>query len=119
MSTSEWYLVYPWRHWPDYYTVDPLTNITDPQHQKRVLGGESCAWSSSIDGGNLFFMVWPKTAAAAERLWSYDVCSEDNSVEKAIPRLSWFRCLLLERGIESNGLYADAGPNFGTSCYAS
>ena len=50
-----------------------------------------------------------------ERLWSYQIASEPNAVELAIPRIQRFRCLLRERGISVAPLYSPT-PNQPSSC---
>jgi len=98
-----WYLDHRETDWTKFYLNDPYVNITSTDQQELILGGEVCMWGESIDSSNIFAVVWPRTAAAAERLWSYQVASEDSAVEAAFRRLRDFRCLLAERGI-------DAGP---------
>ena len=56
-----------------YYAVDPMSNadaaLTSEQ-QKRILGGEACAWAEFISDENIDSRIWPRAAAVAERLWS-------------------------------------------------
>src|ERR1700685_4644441 len=56
-----------------YYAVDPMSNadaaLTSEQ-QKRILGGEACAWAEFISDENIDSRIWPRAAGGAERLWS-------------------------------------------------
>ena len=72
----------------------------------------------SVDVSNLEYTIWPRAAAIAERLWSR---REVNNTNAALPRISYFRCLLNERGIKAAVINnADAGhpPPQPGSCYA-
>jgi hexosaminidase len=91
-----WYLDHLDVTWQQFYTNDPLQAIDDPNHQKLVLGGEVCMWGETVDGSEIFSTVWPRAAAAAERLWSPQHYSDVNA---AADRISSFRCLLNRRGI--------------------
>lgn len=51
--------------WLDFYMNEPLTNITEPEHQKLVIGGEVCMWGENIDGSDIEQTIWPRAAAAA------------------------------------------------------
>lgn len=44
---------------------EPLTNITVPDEQKRVIGGEVCMWGEHIDASDIEQTIWPRAAAAA------------------------------------------------------
>lgn len=79
--------------WKDTYTVEPLDSIKTEKEAKLVLGGEVTMWGENIDGSNLLVSVWPRTAAAAERLWSSRSMNDTNEF---LPRLHGFRCRLLE-----------------------
>lgn len=64
-NQDSWYLDHIDTSWEQFYTNEPLKNITDPQHQKLVIGGEVCMWGENIDGSNIEQTIWPRAAAAA------------------------------------------------------
>lgn len=116
-NSNDWYLDHLDTTWETFYANDPFQNITNPDQQKLVLGGEVCMWGETMDTSDLENTVWPRAAAGAERLWSSQSVT---STADALPRLRHFRCLLNRRGIAAapvdvNGRGAPTGPN---SCYA-
>jgi hexosaminidase len=112
-----WYLDHLDTTWQQFYNNDPHTNITDPSKQLLVLGGEVCMWGETVDPSDLMATVWPRAAAAAERLWS---AASVDDVNAALPRLEDFRCLLDRRGVGAaptlNGNARTAPPGPG-GCY--
>lgn len=103
-NQDKWYLDHLDATWQGFYTNEPLANITDPKQQALVLGGEVCMWGENIDGSDIEQTIWPRAAAAAERLWaSYDNLATDPL--KAAGRLSHFRCLLNQRGVGAAPLF--------------
>jgi len=96
LSDGIWYLDHLDVKWDQLYLNDPHTGIDDPASQKRVLGGEVCMWSETVDPSDLFNTIWPRAAAAAERLWS---ARNVTDTTRALPRLETFRCILTRRGI--------------------
>ncbi|XP_042036863.1 beta-hexosaminidase 3-like isoform X1 [Salvia splendens] len=117
-NQDSWYLDHLDALWQGFYSNEPLTNITDPKQQALVLGGEVCAWAEHIDASDIEQTIWPRAAAAAERLWTpYDKLAKDP--EKVKSRLSYFRCLLNQRGVAAaplDGLGREA-PVEPASCY--
>ena len=74
-ATDVWYLDYddgsqrttPW----EYFRIDPVPqNLTGSPLAERILGGQASMWAANADAVNLEAVVWPKTCAVAERLWS-------------------------------------------------
>jgi len=74
-------------------------------------------WGETVDASDIFQTVWPRAAAAAERLWSARSVSDTSA---ALPRLEHFRCLLNSRGVAAaptNNKSARTGPPNPGSCY--
>jgi N-acetyl-beta-hexosaminidase len=74
-------------------------NITDPEQQRRVIGGEVTVWGERLDPATMLATAFPRAAAAAERLWSpraKDILAETAA---ARPRLEALRCVMLDRGL--------------------
>ncbi|KAL2227610.1 UNVERIFIED_CONTAM: Beta-hexosaminidase 1 [Sesamum indicum] len=101
------------------YYAEPLEGITDVSEQKLVLGGEVCMWGETADASNVQQTIWPRAAAAAERLWSNKE-SSGNPRSSVLPRLEYFRCLLTRRGVPAapvRNFYARRPPGGPGSCY--
>ncbi|KAG4998744.1 hypothetical protein AAZX31_10G275900 [Glycine max] len=94
-----WYLDHLDVPWDDVYTAEPLEGIRKASEQKLVLGGEVCMWGETADTSDVQQTIWPRAAAAAERLWSRRDSTSGNVNIIALPRLHYFRCLLNRRGI--------------------
>ncbi|XP_057826008.2 beta-hexosaminidase 1 isoform X1 [Cryptomeria japonica] len=114
-----WYLDHLDVPWEKVYSSDPLEGIDDSSQQKLVIGGEVCMWGETADASDVQQTIWPRAAAAAERLWSStDDTSSD--LDTVLPRLEYFRCLLNQRGIPAapvrNELARRPPSGFG-SCY--
>ncbi|KAM6582603.1 hypothetical protein CsatB_009605 [Cannabis sativa] len=116
-----WYLDHLDVPWHEFYTAEPLEGIDDSSQQKLVLGGEVCMWAETADTSNVQQTIWPRAAAAAERLWSSkEAISSGNINETALPRLHYFRCLLNRRGVQAAPLtnkLARTPPIGPGSCY--
>ncbi|GAQ81841.1 beta-hexosaminidase [Klebsormidium nitens] len=115
-----WYLDHLGVPWQTMYSNDILQGVEDPEQQKLFLGGEVCAWGETIDISDLQQTVWPRSAAAAERLWSPKSLT-DGDPNRALGRLEYFRCLLNSRGVRAApvqnilGRQPPTGPG---SCFA-
>ncbi|KAF5294923.1 hypothetical protein FQR65_LT10635 [Abscondita terminalis] len=70
-----------------------------PKHL-NVLGGEVCMWGELVDENTLDNRIWPRAAAAAERLWS----NPDTSTAQAEQRMYRHRERLVSRGIQAEAL---------------
>ncbi|KAK9049766.1 hypothetical protein SSX86_031265, partial [Deinandra increscens subsp. villosa] len=116
-----WYLDHLDVTWDGFYDAEPLEGITDYVEQKLVIGGEVCMWSETADPSNVQQTIWPRAAAAAERLWtSKEAAPTSNTSETALTRLQYFRCLLTRRGVQASPVtnrYARNPPYGPGSCY--
>lgn len=93
-----WYLDHLDVPWEEVYSGDPLEGIADASQQQLVIGGEVCMWGETADGSDIQQTIWPRAAAAAERLWSTKD-DTSNGLSTVLQRLKYFRCLLNQRGI--------------------
>ncbi|KAA8539415.1 hypothetical protein F0562_026107 [Nyssa sinensis] len=116
-----WYLDHLDIPWDGVYNAEPLEGIKDASEQQLVLGGEVCIWGERVDASNVQQTIWPRAAAAAERLWSNrEATSGVNTTLTALPRLQYFRCLLTRRGVPAApvaNFYARSAPVGPGSCY--
>jgi len=116
-NSNVWYLDHLPTTWQQFYANEPYEGVTDPTQQKLVIGGEVCMWGETVDPSDILNTIWPRAAAAAERLWSpADVTDTD----AALPRLQRFRCLLTQRGIGANPVLVPFGrqaPDGPGGCY--
>ncbi|KAF2321288.1 hypothetical protein GH714_038505 [Hevea brasiliensis] len=116
-----WYLDHLDVPWDEVYEAEPLEGINITSEQELVLGGEVCMWAEIADTSNIQQTIWPRAAAAAERLWSRrEAISSGNITLTALPRLHYFRCLLNRRGVQAapvENFYARQPPIGPGSCY--
>ena len=116
-----WYLDHLDVPWDEVYDAEPLEGINDISAQQLVLGGEVCMWGETADASNVLQTIWPRAAAAAERLWSKrEALSSGNITVTVLPRLQYFRCLLTRRGVPAapvTNRYARMAPYGAGSCY--
>jgi hexosaminidase len=95
--------------WVDFYENDPLAGLENVTNLENLLGGEAAMWAEETDDANFDAVVWPRTAAVAERLWTSpsrigDTQDEGNKPQlqlasEVIRRLAAFRCMLHRRGV--------------------
>ena len=72
--------------------------------QANVLGGAAAMWGETMDDSDIDTIVWPDTAAVAERLWSPPGGKENpNAYDAAAAsmRIIPHRCRLYQRGIRA------------------
>ncbi|KAK9282720.1 hypothetical protein L1049_010940 [Liquidambar formosana] len=116
-----WYLDHLDVPWEGLYNAEPLEGINNASEQELVLGGEVCMWGETADTSNVQQTIWPRAAAAAERLWSKrETISMGNTTLTALPRLHYFRCLLTRRGVQAapvTNKYGRSPPTGPGSCY--
>lgn len=118
-NQDSWYLDHLQITWEEFYLNEPLVNITNPEQQKLLIGGEVCMWGETVDASDIEQTIWPRAAAAAERLWTpYDKIAKDPS--EVVYRLANFRCLLNQRGISAAPLFqaGRGSPIDPGSCYS-
>ncbi|KAL3523240.1 hypothetical protein ACH5RR_016074 [Cinchona calisaya] len=118
-NQDKWYLDHLDATWQDFYSNEPLTNITKPEQQALVIGGEVCMWGEHIDGSDIEQTIWPRAAAAAERLWTpYDNLAKNP--REVTSRLAHFRCLLNRRGVAAAPVSGPGrvAPEEPGSCYS-
>jgi len=96
---EHYYLDYLTVQWDAIYGTDPLRGLTNASALKFVLGGQVCMWGETADAGSVLSIIWPRAAAAAERLWSYNFDSAGAQDYETVTRMAQFRCDLLERGV--------------------
>ncbi|CAL5363579.1 unnamed protein product [Camellia sinensis] len=117
-----WYLDHLDVPWEGVYTAEPLEGINDVSGQQLVIGGEVCMWAETADASNVQQTIWPRAAAAAERLWSKrEDLPAGNITITVLPRFQYFRCLLTRRGVPAapaTNKYARSPPSGPGSCYA-
>ncbi|KAI0593378.1 family 20 glycosyl hydrolase [Biscogniauxia sp. FL1348] len=91
----------PYKNWRLAYSYDPRANLTAEQ-AALVIGGEVGAWSETIDDANIDDILWPRSSAAGEILWSGRIdpaTNQNRSQLDAGPRLAEFRERMLARGV--------------------
>jgi len=106
--TGAWYLDDMAVTWEQMYVLDPLNGVQDVDAAK-LLGGETALWTEMIDASTMDSMLWPRTAAVAERLWRGSPPGvlrdrKDRVLRETRQRLACFRCRLLERGVGASPL---------------
>ncbi|QCD86877.1 hexosaminidase [Vigna unguiculata] len=115
-----WYLDHLNVPWEVVYDADPLEGIQKASEKKLVIGGEVCMWGETADTSDVQQTIWPRAAAAAERLWSpRDFTSGKHAKVTALKRLQYFRCLLNRRGVAAapvKNFYARTAPDGPGSC---
>ncbi|PKA59282.1 Beta-hexosaminidase 3 [Apostasia shenzhenica] len=116
-NQDKWYLDHLDATWDGFYMNEPLVNITKPEQQKLIIGGEVCMWGETVDASDIEQTVWPRAAAAAERLWTpLKKLAKDPMLVRT--RLAHFRCLLNRRGVAAAPLFGlgRAAPPHQDSC---
>ncbi|KAI9327966.1 glycoside hydrolase superfamily, partial [Obelidium mucronatum] len=98
-------ITYPgrWHTWEKMYTTDILAGLTESD-KKAIYGGSGALWSETVKRHNLDRYVFPRVAAIAEQLWSYDNAPAFDKV-KTSERLARFRASLInEHSIDAAAL---------------
>ncbi|KAL7628784.1 Glucosamine-6-phosphate isomerase (Glucosamine-6-phosphate deaminase) (GNPDA) (GlcN6P deaminase) [Parahypoxylon ruwenzoriense] len=96
----------PTKNWRLIYSYDPRAGLTDKEAE-LVIGGEVAAWSEAIDDANLDTILWPRSSAAGEVLWSgrVNAYGENRTQIDAAPRLAEFRERMLARGVRAEPVH--------------
>ncbi|CAG8650212.1 11291_t:CDS:2 [Ambispora leptoticha] len=96
----------PFKTWQKIYSYNPIDGLTD-QEAELVIGGEVLLWSEQADRTNLEVLLWPRSSAAAEVLWSgpYDTSKKIRTPDRdALARLTDWRFRMVERGVNAEPL---------------
>ncbi|KAG2224352.1 hypothetical protein INT45_006752, partial [Circinella minor] len=95
----------PFKTWQRIYTYDMTYNLTTAE-AKNVLGGEVALWAEQTDSVSLDGRLWPRTAAAAEIMWSgrQDKNQKQRDLSDAMLRIFDWRYRLVKRGIGAEAL---------------
>jgi hexosaminidase len=56
-------------------------------------------WGETVDAASVLSVIWPRAAAAAERLWSYNFNASTSKSWDTVIRFAQLRCALLEAGV--------------------
>ncbi|KAJ5772732.1 Beta-hexosaminidase subunit alpha/beta [Penicillium paradoxum] len=90
----------PINNWRVMYEYDPTASLSAAQ-AKLVVGGEVHLFSEQTDPSNLDPMIWPRTSAAGEVMWSgrQDSRGQNRSQIDAAVRLSELRERMVLRGV--------------------
>ncbi|KAL5231834.1 hypothetical protein ABZP36_030610 [Zizania latifolia] len=118
-NQDKWYLDHQEVTWEGFYMNEPLKNINNPEQQKLVIGGEVCMWGEHIDASDIQPTIWPRAAAAAERLWTpFEKLAKEWEIATLSSRLARFRCLLNQRGVAAGPVtgYGRSAPAEPSSC---
>lgn len=94
-----WYLNYPTNTWDVIYEYDPYIGINNIDQQALIIGGEIALWGEYVDDMNIETSIYPRAAAAGERLWSPATVTDKTD---ALNRLMIQRCWLISRGFASS-----------------
>lgn len=94
----------PYKSWQRIYSYDFSAELTK-EEQNHIIGGTANLWSEQSDGTTADFMIWPRTAAYGELLWSGN---KDNSgklrTSELTQRILNFRERLVRRGVNAAAL---------------
>lgn len=74
----------------DHYRIDPA-----PTNHPNVVGGEAAVWTEAMFDQTVETYIWPRAAAIAERLWSAQDITDEQSMYR---RLGLFDARLMRLG---------------------
>jgi len=93
-----WYLDHLDLSWQNMYSNEPSDGKLTPAEEARIIGGEACMWTEKVDECNIEPLIWPRTSAVAERLWSPKSVTD---LKAAKVRLHDHVCRMKARGVLS------------------
>ncbi|KAG0451028.1 hypothetical protein HPP92_026632 [Vanilla planifolia] len=94
----------PFKTWQRVYDYDITEGLTE-REKNLVLGGEVAMWSEQVDGVVVDGVVWPRTSAMAEALWSGNRGTDGKKrYADATDRLNEWRQRMVTRGIAAEPL---------------
>ncbi|XP_072397164.1 chitooligosaccharidolytic beta-N-acetylglucosaminidase-like isoform X2 [Diabrotica undecimpunctata] len=100
-TKDKWYLDHGFWGTTEYHKWKSVyNNRMYDKYVKGILGGEVCMWGELVDDNNIDSKIWPRAAAAAERLWTYP----STDATSAQYRFFSQRERLIKRGISSEAV---------------
>ena len=92
--------------WTEIFSEEIMPANLNAAAQARVLGAATAMWGETMDDSDIDTIVWPDTAALAERLWSSggDQNPAAYDAAAATMRMIPHRCRLYQRGIRAKTL---------------
>ncbi|CAK9298805.1 unnamed protein product [Gordionus sp. m RMFG-2023] len=98
-----WYLDTPQNgeEWKKMYDINIDDYLDNDMYRHKIpnllLGGEACMWTEYVDVNAIMDILWPRTSAIAEKLWSPKNLNQ--AIDLVEDRLEEHRCLMIRRGI--------------------
>lgn len=106
----------PYKSWQRIYSYNFAEGLS-AQERDRVLGAEAALWSEQADGTVSDGIVWPRTAALGELLWSGNKDAKGNPrLQEMTSRILNFRERLVSRGINAQPLMPKFCANNRNAC---
>jgi len=99
VDSKNFYLDYLDVQWDAVYDTDILEGLVNASSAPLILGGQMCMWGETVDAASVLSVIWPRAAAAAERLWSYNFNASTSKSWDTVIRFAQLRCALLEAGV--------------------
>lgn len=92
----------PYKSWQRIYSFDFNSELTK-EEQKHVIGGSAALWSEQTDGTIADTVIWPRTAAYGELLWSGNKDKKTGKIRShdLTQRILNFRERVVRRGVNA------------------